>query len=99
MILPLSLAMTVDSLPPLYDDAGQKCPYAGLSRDVTLILFDEDKARIRQFAHEMVENVFRKAIYRARWDQAAKVPWLCNTMPTFGPEYVYHSRCQHHFTE
>lgn len=91
--------MTADSLPPLYDDAGRKCPYAGLSRDVTLVLFDEDKARVRQFAHEMVENIFRKAIYRARWDQAAKLPWLCNTMPTFGLEYVYHSRCQHHFTE
>nr|CDS28423.1 conserved hypothetical protein [Hymenolepis microstoma] len=99
IILPFSQAMTADSLAPLYDDAGRQNPYAGLSCDVILQLFHEDKIRIMEFAHEMVESVSRKAIYRARWIQAQKSPWLCNTKPIFGLEQVYHSRHKHYSSE
>ncbi|VDO08802.1 unnamed protein product [Rodentolepis nana] len=99
IILPFSQGMTADSLAPLYDDAGRHNPYAGLSCDVQLKLFHEDEIRVGQFAHEMVESVSRKATYRARWNQAQKSPWLCNTKPIFGLEKVYHSRHKHDFSE
>ncbi|KAM7543111.1 hypothetical protein Aperf_G00000003014 [Anoplocephala perfoliata] len=87
---PLSQAMAVDSLPPLYNDAGRWDRYAGIPRHVSTRFFHEDELRVRQVAREFVKSVVRKATFRVRREQAVVCPWMGSTIPTFGPERVYH---------
>eukprot|EP00108_Taenia_solium_P009572 TsM_000130700 transcript=TsM_000130700 gene=TsM_000130700 len=95
VVVPLSKAMAVDKLPPLYDDAGYHDRYAGVPRNVRTQFFHEDAQRVKQVAQELVKNAVRKATYRVRRSRAVVCPWLGGTMPTFGLEHIYHSNCRY----
>ena len=86
--------MAKDQLLELYDDEGNRDRYAGVPRDVPTRFFHEDLPRVKRVAKEMVKRAVRKATYRVRIEDAVICPWLGNTMPTFGLEYVRHLRCR-----